>query len=344
MHLRATLAALYLSSACGGNDPAPIDAGSMLADAGSAPADAGSGDGAVAAWAAAPAVIDGPIQETAVVAIDGKVFVIGGFDAQGEIVASVRVFDTASAQWSRGIDLPEPLHHANAAVVGGTIYVLGGLAKAFAPTGKAWRLDPESDAAWQEVTPLPDGMARGSAAVGVVEDKVILAGGLSGAEAVASVLAYDPSSDSWDSSSLPALPAIRDHGCGVAVAGRFFVIGGRSGSIGSITDSVLEFDRSEWVARAALPTARGGVGCGAIDGHVLVVGGEGNPAAPSGVFSQTELYAIAEDVWTSLEPMSTPRHGMGAAAWGRTLYVPGGATQQGFGAVATHETYTLAPQ
>jgi hypothetical protein len=39
--------------------------------------------------------------------------------------------------------------------------------------------------------------------------------------------------------------------------------------------------------------------------------------------------------------MPTPRHGMGAAATGGRLYVPGGATVQAFGAVATHEILTL---
>jgi hypothetical protein len=38
--------------------------------------------------------------------------------------------------------------------------------------------------------------------------------------------------------------------------------------------------------------------------------------------------------------MITPRHGTGAAGVGGVLYVPGGATQQAFGAVATHESYT----
>jgi hypothetical protein len=39
--------------------------------------------------------------------------------------------------------------------------------------------------------------------------------------------------------------------------------------------------------------------------------------------------------------MVTPRHGMGAAAIGNSLYVPGGATVQAFGAVDTFEILTL---
>ncbi len=69
--------------------------------------------------------------------------------------------------------------------------------------------------------------------------------------------------------------------------------------------------------------------------------------APAILFRAVRLEAqagIEDDSWISLEPTPTPHHGMGVAAWERTLYVPGGATQQGFGAVSTHETYTLAPR
>ena len=41
--------------------------------------------------------------------------------------------------------------------------------------------------------------------------------------------------------------------------------------------------------------------------------------------------------------MPTPRHGTGAASVGNAVFVPGGADHQGFGAVATHEAYFVAP-
>jgi N-acetylneuraminic acid mutarotase len=90
-----------------------------------------------------------------------------------------------------------------------------------------------------------------------------------------------------------------------------------------------------------MPTARGGTACGVIGDRLVVVGGEGNPAPGSrGVFPQVEAYDAAANAWQTLAPMRTPRHGMGAAAWDGKLYVPGGANQQAFGAVATHEILT----
>ena len=77
-----------------------------------------------------------------------------------------------------------------------------------------------------------------------------------------------------------------------------------------------------------------------VNDNIIVVGGEGNSGDPSGVFPHVESYDPMADSWTSLPPMPTPRHGMGAAGYDGTLYVPGGADSQAFGAVATFEAYT----
>jgi hypothetical protein len=119
------------------------------------------------------------------------------------------------------------------------------------------------------------------------------------------------------------------------------VAGGRQREIESQTATVYEYTPGgAWVVREPMPTARGGTACGVIDDTLIVVGGEGNPDTPSMVFPDVEAYAVADDAWTTLAPMVTPRHGMGAAAWDGRPYVPGGATVQAFGAVDTHEVLT----
>jgi hypothetical protein len=39
--------------------------------------------------------------------------------------------------------------------------------------------------------------------------------------------------------------------------------------------------------------------------------------------------------------MAAPRHGIGAAVLGERIFVPGGAAVQGFGAVDTHQLFTI---
>jgi N-acetylneuraminic acid mutarotase len=84
-----------------------------------------------------------------------------------------------------------------------------------------------------------------------------------------------------------------------------------------------------------MPTARAGTGCGVIDNTLYVAGGEGNTAATSGVFAQVEGYTPASDTWQSLADMPEPRHGVGGATWDGALYLCGGASRAGFGAIAS---------
>ena len=66
-------------------------------------------------------------------------------------------------------------------------------------------------------------------------------------------------------------------------------------------------------------------------------GGEDNRAHPKAVFEQTEVYDPRANSWWSLEPMPAARHGIGAAAAGRLIYIPGGADSQGLGVTGVHE-------
>jgi N-acetylneuraminic acid mutarotase len=88
---------------------------------------------------------------------------------------------------------------------------------------------------------------------------------------------------------------------------------------------------------------RNGAAGGVIGGLIIVAGGEGNQASPSGVFSATEAYDAATDSWKSLEPMPRPRHGFqGLASVGGALYFPGGDAHEG-GADVTNQFDVYVP-
>ena len=72
----------------------------------------------------------------------------------------------------------------------------------------------------------------------------------------------------------------------------------------------------------------------AVIGSRIYVAG-GSPAGRT-----LEAYDPRSNTWESLTPMATPRHGIGAAVLGGLVYVPGGATVQGFGATGVHEVFT----
>lgn len=284
-----------------------------------------------------------PVQETAVVAVDGRVWVLGGFEGRSGETSAVRIYDPAADSWTNGPDLPMRAHHLGAGVVDGDIYVLGGLTDlGFTATGAAWKLDNEASA-WTDIAPMPTGTERGAGIVAAVDGILYVVGGLRGGMAVPDVSAYDPVGDTWDAQLSP-LPEARDHLVGATVGGSIYAVGGRAASIAAISGRVDRYDpvNDAWQPAASMVTPRAGAAAAVVQGRILVAGGEGSGDG-NGVFAEVESYDPDTDTWESLAAMRTPRHGTGAAGIGSTFIVPGGADVQGFGAVDTVEMLETSP-
>ncbi|MFN3197057.1 MAG: Kelch repeat-containing protein [Bradymonadia bacterium] len=289
-------------------------------------------------WSTA-AELPGPRQETAVVALDGEIFVIGGFDGRLRIVGTVEAYDPVGDTWRAVADLPVALHHANAAVHDGKIYVLGFLGRGFAADGRGYVYDPAQDT-WSPVAPMPDTEARGASGTVAIGDRIYVIGGLDGAQAVTLSTAYDPTTDTWG--PMADIPSPRDHMVATAVNGEVIVIGGRNTRIEAHTPQVDIYnpESDTWRTGSPAEVSRGGMMGAAIDNRVYVFGGEGNEGDATGVFAATEVYDVEADSWETLAPMPAPRHGTGAAAIDGRIIIPGGADVQAFGAVDTVEIYT----
>lgn len=302
--------------------------------------DAPSATGTGGVWRAL-APLPAPRQETAVVALGGEAFVIGGIIDNLSIVATVEAYDPIDDAWRTLAPLPRALHHANAAVVDGQLVVAGGLTGLnFAGNQRVSIYDAAADR-WREGAPLPVGTERGGGAVAVWDGALYLAGGYSDGSARREFSRYLVEDDRWE--ALPNLPAPRDHVLAFAHDARIFVVGGREGPIDTHVADVLIFDiaSESWSTSAPMPTSRtGAAGALGPDGRFYVVGGEGYGAETSGVFPHTEAYDPVADAWERLEPMRTPRHGMGAAFLNGVLVVPGGAQVEGFGATDVNEGFT----
>jgi len=295
----------------------------------------------VATWSAR-ASLPAPQQEVAVVALAGKVYVIGGFLGT-QPTPTVAVYDPAANTWSAAAPLPEPLHHVNAAVVADKIWVVGALrGVTFTSVGTTLVYDPAAST-WTAMAAMPAGTERGASMVGAVGNVIYVAGGLRGGAAVADFSSFDTEANVW--TPRPAMDGARDHGVGVVSGGRLYAIGGRGGGIATHSARVDAFDpaTSTWTPRAPMPTSRAGAAASLVKGLVVVAGGEGNSASPSGVFANVEAYDPTRDVWSILPAMTTPRHGTGAATIGDVMYVPGGGDVQAFGATAVVEALSLTP-
>ncbi|KAF9766057.1 hypothetical protein IL306_001571 [Fusarium sp. DS 682] len=247
------------------------------------------------------------------------------------------------------------MNHANVAVVGGRVYLLGGLA--VAPDGawrgvaSSWVYDPK-DNEWTSISSMPNGTARGSAAMGVHGTKIYLAGGMTTLDvagsryqdSVTTVSVYDTTKGTWRTLS-QHLPEGRDHAGGAVVGSTFYVLGGRYFGSGGNRDTVfslqLDNPKATWqTSLARMPTARGGVSAATIGTKIYIFGGEGNKAKGShGVFNETEVFDTVSETWKALWPMRLPRHGTSAVAVNGRIYIPGGGIYENAGPVNSTDMF-----
>jgi N-acetylneuraminic acid mutarotase len=324
----------------GGPEPT-TDAGETDAHAESTGVEDDAPEGPHGHWQSL-APLSEPRQETGVAALGGEIYVVGGFTPAG-LTPRVEVYDPERDTWRTVADFPDPdVHHANTAAVGEQLFVAGHLTgNAFVAVGGTYVYDPATDA-WSERAAMPVGTERGGSGVAVLGETIYVLGGLRGLTSVADAWAYDTADDLW--TPIAALPTPRDHLVAAGVDGKVYAIGGRTDGIGAHDPHVDVYHPEDdaWSPGPPLPTSRGGMAAAVVSRWIFVAGGEGNPDDPTGVFSAFEVLDTVEETWTTLDPMPSPRHGMGAAAVGNVVYVPGGADEEAFGAVDTHEAWVLA--
>ena len=274
-------------------------------------------------------------QEVAVAALGSQIFVIGGFGAGADPVATVEVYDVSTDSWQPRASYPSPVHHAAAAVVAGRLYVVGGYAGGrvgWTRSAAVHEYDSSRDA-WIARAGMPT--PRGALAVAAVGGRLHALGGdadgVTGAHEV-----YDPNTDRWTSAS--PMPTARDHLAAVAVGPRVWALGGRTSFFGTQYANVEVYDPAtdSWRVGQPLPDGRGGLTAAAIGDRVYVFGGE----APLRIFNANEMYEAAGNRWIAKAVMPTPRHGIGAAVVGNRIYIAGGATSPGLARTDVHEVFT----
>lgn len=60
------------------------------------------------------------------IAVNGKMYVMGGEDNAGNVLKETRIFDLSTSTWSNGADMPVTLTGHAAVAMGTEIYVFGG--------------------------------------------------------------------------------------------------------------------------------------------------------------------------------------------------------------------------
>jgi N-acetylneuraminic acid mutarotase len=293
-----------------------------------------------------------PDEELFGVAVNGKMYVIGGW-GEGKARGANYEYDPATDKWTKKKSMPRPAHHAALATANGKIYVMGGFVPpqdtqipvggAWQPIDDAWEYDPAADS-WKTLAPLPS--KRGAAVAVEAGGKIYVIGGATTVEGSkdpfftffgpAQVLAtndvYDPATNTWESRRPMAVP--RNHAFAGAVDGKIYVIGGRTGHAfilsATNTDVVEEYNpvADMWSApKERMPTPRSGGGWGTDGRRIYVAGGEVTNKELIGAFRAIEAYEPASNTWTTLPSMPMPRHGVAGAVIGNEFHLVSGMIQ-----------------
>lgn len=294
-----------------------------------------------------------PAEEIYGIAAGGKFYVFGGLAPGWKPKGMVYEYDPEGDTWTKKKNMPLASHHVALAELNGKIYVLGGFKypdagkPAWQPIDNAWEYDPKADA-WKALAPMPS--KRGSPNAVVHKGKIYVIGGAGvhpGSKAadihparphraLSNNEVYDPATNTWETRS--PMPTARNHAAAGMVNDKIYVIGGRLGAAfitrASNTDVVEEYDPAtdQWGSlKAPMTTARSAVAWDTYKGRIYVAGGEERSGGPwQRTFRAVEAYDPRTNAWTSMPPMTFPRHGLaGAIVNGKFHLVSGDAASGG---------------
>ena len=199
---------------------------------------------------------------------------MGGVTSSRASVARVDEYDVARQTWTRRADMPTARDRLAAVFVDGKLLAVGGLASESRNLDVVEEYDPTLDR-WSQGPALP--VARHGHSAVEVNGRVFVVGGYGTNGSLVSPLArtdaLDRQTRTWKQQA--DLPDARGF-FGAAVLGQFiYTLGGRSRAGAPVERYDTATDRWEVLGQMPLPRQR--FGAGAVNGTIIVVGGEESP-------------------------------------------------------------------
>ncbi len=227
--------------------------------------------------------------------VNGKLYVFGGiqYPSTGQrVLNTTQIYDPTTNKWSYGAAIPFATAAAQTAVIGGNIYVAGGVTSGNVTTNKFARYNPSTNT-WTNLPNMPH--LTDSGAAGTDGRRLYIFGGRDVGDrpgnGYAQTLVFDTANNTWTSSRTSSTYApLPQRRAGISKApllnGEFYVIGGE-------TDS--DYDQT----------------------------------GADGVYDRVDVYNPATNTWRRVANLPTDRHGIAPLAYGGKIYVAGGGVVQG---------------
>jgi N-acetylneuraminic acid mutarotase len=250
--------------------------------------------------------------------INGKEYVVGGFDSSFTITNKGNVYDPTANAWTPIANMGNAREKPGVAAVNGKLYVTGGWNSAGVPIAATEVYDPNSNS-WSTVSPNPSPTA--APGVAVANGKIYFVGGCADSSCTPSskVEVYDPSSDSWSSAAnYPSGDSWE--GCG-GINGKVYCAGGINGGQTLNSGNVYDPSSDSWSPIASMPIDLWGMVADAPNGMLIVSNGVTNGF--STITNQGFAYSPSTDSWTAIPNSQFPRYRAGG---GCGFYKIGGSS------------------
>ena len=247
----------------------------------------------------------GPRSAHGCVALDGKLYAVGGRGANAQELDTAEVYDPQTDGWQPLAKMSTARYALGLAAVGGKIYAIGGHDGA-SVLDSVEAYDPQLGA-WALVASMS--VKRCGHASVVLDGKIYAMGGHDGAGALDTVEVYDPQADSWQ--RVARMPQRLHSHAAAAMGGKIYVTGGNGhAELGELSLRVRPAGRrmdaaGEHGHRSAAHASA------AVGGKLYVFGGHGTANAR---LSTAEVYDPASDSWAQVTSLTSARSSLVAVA------------------------------
>ncbi len=274
-----------------------------------------------------------PRSRLALVALDGRLYAIGGEGPEG-VSDAVYAYDPAKNSWALRARKPTPVSNLGAAVITGKIYTVGGCTQDGRASDVLEIYDPVRDV-WSSGRPLPS--PRCAHAVAAAAGRLYVFGGWDGERYVPDVWAYDPGADAWE--RVAELSVARGFLAATGLDHAIYVVGGYDGrreyALAQRFDPATEtHDEPAWEDLPAMTAPRGGLALAAEGGALYAIGGGWR-----GGLEYNERFDPLSNTWSRVDsPFEGQWRNLGAAALESRVYVVGGWSGDYMGVTAVYRS------
>jgi N-acetylneuraminic acid mutarotase len=220
------------------------------------------------------------VENTAAVALNGKIYVFGGSTAPfSGAVSNAAVYDPSADTWTQLADMPTARGGVTAQAVNGQIYVMGGMSDLGASLDVVEVYNPAANA-WQAAPSLI--YVRDNSGSALLDGKIYVFGGrnreANGStiqEAMMTVEMFDPVINSWIEMT-PMPTGRRAMSVGI-INGKAQIAGGElnENTTSGVFDQNEEYDpaTNTWRSLTNVPTPKHGAAAATIDDTLYIMGG-----------------------------------------------------------------------